>query len=76
MPFLLGMASKRATSQGVFVGLLTSMLAILLCASLWRWVTGSGLEPWVAPCGGMAALATGERALPAPLAPTQERGWG
>jgi solute:Na+ symporter, SSS family len=33
--FLLGIASKRATSAGACLGLLASMLTILLCASLW-----------------------------------------
>ena len=33
--FLLGMTSRRVSSEGAFVGLLGSMLTILLCAVLW-----------------------------------------
>lgn len=33
--FLLGMASKRANSQGVFVGILASIITIVLSAILW-----------------------------------------
>ena len=73
--FLLGMASKRATSQGVFVGLLASMLTILLCASLWP-----GYWIWFGALGCTVCVAVGysfsHLRASAPLAPTQERGWG
>jgi Na+/proline symporter len=44
--FLLGMASKRVNSQGAFMGLLTSMVAILVCAyfrpGYWVWFGAVG----------------------------------
>jgi len=52
--FLLGMNSKRASSQGAFAGLLASMLTILLCAGLWP-----GYWIWFGALGCTVCIAVG-----------------
>ena len=52
--FLLGMVSNRANSNGAFAGLLTSMVAILLCAYYWP-----GYWVWFGAVGCTVCMSVG-----------------